>query len=75
MQFIKNLKKTQNQLIKNAKLMTKEELEEFINYDYSKQISELAKEMKIEIKPERLVRTDYNEQNKEENDISEVEII
>lgn len=62
-------------LIKNAKLMTKEELEEFINYDYSKQISELAKEMKNEIKPERLARTDYNERNKEENDISEVEII
>lgn len=62
-------------LTKNAKLMTKEELEEFINYDYSKQINELAKRLKIEVKTERLLKTDNNEKNKEENDISEVEII
>lgn len=62
-------------IIKNAKLMTKEELEEFIYFDYSKQISKLAKELEIKVKPERLGKIDYNEHNKEENDISEVEII
>lgn len=64
---------------KNAKLMTKEELQEFIDFDYSKQIIELAKDLKIEVDPKKIHKTSIEkqeqDQSKEENDISEVEII
>lgn len=64
---------------KNAKFMTKAELQEFINFDYSKQISELANDLKIKVNQDKLCKNNVNklkaEQNKEENDISEVEII
>ena len=39
---------------KNAKQMTMNELEEFINYDYSKQIIEMAKKLKIELEPSKI---------------------
>lgn len=57
----------------NAKAMTKEELEEFINFDYSKQIEELAKKLNLEIKvieeqQENILST---EQNQDEIDICE----
>lgn len=38
-----------NYILKNAKQMTGAELEEFITYDYSEQIKELAKKLNIEI--------------------------
>ncbi len=59
----------------NAIQMTKDELQEFIDYDYSKQIIEVAKELNIEIAPEKLHRANINleitEQNQDEIDICE----
>ena len=56
-----------------AKAMTKEELEEFINFDYSKQIEELAKNLNLEIKaieePQENILS--IEQNQDEIDICE----
>ena len=56
-----------------AKAMTKEELEEFINFDYSKQIEELAKNLNLEIKAiEELQENILSiEQNQDEIDICE----
>lgn len=52
----------------NAKLMTKEELQEFINYDYSKQICDLAEKLKVEIPLDRL------RSNEIEKDVSDCEV-
>ncbi len=49
----------------NAKLMTKEELIEFIEYDYSIQINKLAEKLGIELKEKQ------KEQNQDEIDICE----
>ena len=58
---------------KNAKFMTSEELQDFIDFDYSKQIIELANDLKIELAQDKLFRFNMDkkesEQNKEENDI------
>ena len=63
---------------KNAKFMTSAELQEFIDFDYSKQIMELANDLKIKVNQDKLCRFDIDKQeiekNKEENGISEVEI-
>lgn len=40
----------------NTKQMTEDELQEFIDYDYSQQINELAKKLNIEISSENLYR-------------------
>lgn len=60
---------------KNAILMTEDELQEFIDFDYSKQISELAKELNIEISPEKLhkenIDIEITDQNQDEIDICE----
>ncbi|MBP3800714.1 MAG: hypothetical protein J6I85_01590 [Clostridia bacterium] len=57
----------------NAVQMTKDELQEFIDYDYSKQLSEVAKELNIEIAPDKLNRgyvdLQIAEQNQDEIDI------
>ena len=59
----------------NATLMTEDELQEFIDYDYSKQIIELANDLNIEIAPEKLRKENFNlqitEQNQDEIDICE----
>ena len=64
---------------KNAKFMTEAELQEFIDFDYSKQIGELANDLKIKVDQDKLCKTNINkqktEQSIEENDISEVEIL
>ena len=54
----------------NAIQMTEEELQEFIDYDYSKQINELAEKLgiRIETKEEKKIK---EEQNKDEIDICE----
>ena len=48
---------------KNVNFMTKEDLEEFINYDYSKQVEKLAEKLGITLETVTL------EENKEEIDI------
>lgn len=58
----------------NAQLMTKDELQEYINFDYSEQIKELAKQLGIEIKDEQLqenIILKTIEQNQDEIDICE----
>lgn len=55
-------------ITENAKMMTKEELKEFINFDYSKQISELAKELGVEIEIENLKNQNTQQQEKEDTD-------
>lgn len=59
----------------NATLMTEDELQEFIDYDYSKQIIELANDLNIEIAPEKLRKENFNlqitEPNQDEIDICE----
>lgn len=54
----------------NAKLMTKEELQEFINFDYSKQINEVARQLGIEIKLEQLRKDIILEVDKDSEDNS-----
>lgn len=53
-----------NYIIENAKQMTEEELEEFINFDYSKQIKDLAKQLNIEIQSTSL-KVDVEQSNNE----------
>ena len=58
----------------NATLMTKDELQEYINYDYSEQIKELAKQLEVEVKDEQLrekIVLKTIEQNQDEIDICE----
>lgn len=54
---------------KNAKLMTKEELQEFINFDYSKQINTLAQKLGISINLPQKEQEQNQEQNQNEYDI------
>ena len=55
----------------NAKLMTKEELQEFINFDYSKQINDMAKKLGVSINlPQQDQPQEQNQvQNQNEYDI------
>ena len=54
----------------NAIQMTEEELQEFIDYDYSKQINEFAEKLEIKIKNKEENEVNV-EQNKDEVDICE----
>lgn len=64
---------------KNAKLMTEKELQDFIEFDYSKQISEVAKKLKIKVDTEQICKSNDEkiklEVKEEETDISEMEIM
>ena len=53
---------------KNATQMTNEELLEFIGYDYSKQIIEMAEKLKIEIKKQETIELEA-EQSQDEIDM------
>jgi len=56
---------------KNVSFMTKEELQEFINYDYSKQIEKLAEELGIKLEKSQSEIQQETEQTLEEVDICE----
>ena len=62
---------------KNAKLMNREELEEFINFDYSKQIIELANKLKLEVEPQKIYKTNLEkqEQSQEEKNTIDMSIM
>lgn len=53
----------------NVKFMTKEELEEFINYDYSKQIEQLAEKLGIKIEKVKNEIQQETEKTQDEIDI------
>ena len=61
-------KKNIEYITKNAKQMTEEELQEFMDYDYSKQIIEMAEKLKIPIKKEDTIEIEA-EQNQDEIDM------
>lgn len=54
---------------KNVSFMTKEELQEFINYDYSKQIEKLAEKLGIELEKSQSEIQQETEQTLDEVDI------
>lgn len=55
----------------NAKLMTKEELQEFINFDYSKQINDMARDLGIAFRlaPQEQVQKENQEKYHNEYDL------
>ena len=55
---------------KNAKQMTQEELQDFMDYDYSEQVIEMAEKLKITIKKEDKIESEVN-QIQDEIDICE----
>lgn len=55
---------------KNAKQMTQEELQDFMDYDYSEQVIEMAEKLKITIKKEDKIEPEVN-QIQDEIDICE----
>lgn len=74
---IKTCKENIEDIIKNAKLMTKQELQQFIKFDYSKQISKLAEDLKIKVDPKRIYKTSIEQEKMsiDKDDINEMEIL
>lgn len=59
---------------KNAKLMNREELEEFINFDYSKQIIELANKLKLEVEPQKIYKTNLEKQEQSQEEKNTIDM-
>lgn len=73
---IQTCKNNINYINKNAKLMTKKELQDFINFDYSKQICELAKKLRIKVDKKQIhkLNMEKTKLEQEETDMSEMEV-